>query len=334
MSQYKIDKLTPEQEALVPKYQEEWLGIGRSTVSMYDRKTGLQDMYRSINNLYADLKHKQPRIIRCRSPREMCNIAEILKGLWGDGKKVDPRFWDLIKDEKELRKLAEGHVINKDKYNENLNNSWFIQWWAGWRVFYLFCREELGIKYSKEDSKKLDVWIDLCRHVHAFLAFEEVCLVSDFPTVLSWDARNRLSAERGPALAYSDGLEIFVTGGTKITNEKHIDMLFRDGVITPKDVDAETNQEIKTRLINRLGMDKYMADAKTIHKDDYGELIEKQLVSGVRARALKLKNSTPEPDGSFKDYILSVPPNIQRAKEGVAWTYGETEEDFHVTAES
>ena len=102
MSQYKIDKLTPEQEALVPKYQEEWLGIGRSTVSMYDRKTGLQDMYRSINNLYADLKHKQPRIIRCRSPREMCNIAEILKGLWGDGKKVDPRFWDLIKDEKEL----------------------------------------------------------------------------------------------------------------------------------------------------------------------------------------------------------------------------------------
>ena len=33
-------------------------------------------------------------------------------------------------------------------------------------------------------------------------------------------------------------------------------------------------------------------------------------------------NSSPEPDGEFKHYWLRVPPNITKAREAVAWTFG------------
>ena len=36
---------------------------------------------------------------------------------------------------------------------------------------------------------------------------------------------------------------------------------------------------------------------------------------------VKVLNSTPEPDGSFKSYFLRVPPTVTTAREAVAWTF-------------
>ena len=39
---------------------------------------------------------------------------------------------------------------------------------------------------------------------------------------------------------------------------------------------------------------------------------------------VKVVNSTPEADGSFKDYWLRVPPTITTAHAAVAWSFSET----------
>lgn len=36
---------------------------------------------------------------------------------------------------------------------------------------------------------------------------------------------------------------------------------------------------------------------------------------------LKVVNSTPDPDGTFSDYYLRVPPNMTNAREAVRWTF-------------
>jgi hypothetical protein len=36
---------------------------------------------------------------------------------------------------------------------------------------------------------------------------------------------------------------------------------------------------------------------------------------------VEVKNSTPEPDGSTKRYMLRVPPQIETATAAVAWTF-------------
>lgn len=37
---------------------------------------------------------------------------------------------------------------------------------------------------------------------------------------------------------------------------------------------------------------------------------------------VRVKNSTAEPDGTFKDYFIRVPPTITNASHAVAWTFG------------
>jgi hypothetical protein len=41
-----------------------------------------------------------------------------------------------------------------------------------------------------------------------------------------------------------------------------------------------------------------------------------------RLRAVKVVNSTPEPDGSRKEYLRQVPWHCNTAREAVAWTFG------------
>jgi hypothetical protein len=43
---------------------------------------------------------------------------------------------------------------------------------------------------------------------------------------------------------------------------------------------------------------------------------------------VKVVNSTAEPDGSFKDYYIRVPPNTRSARGAVAWSFGKEENEY------
>ena len=49
---------------------------------------------------------------------------------------------------------------------------------------------------------------------------------------------------------------------------------------------------------------------------------------------VKVVNSTAEPDGSFKDYYLRVPPAITKARDAVAWTFDVSPEEYAVEAQT
>ena len=90
-------------------------------------------------------------------------------------------------------------------------------------------------------------------------------------------------------------------------------------------------------MIERFGMARFFAESKAIviHRDKYGVLYgtsvqhEDEIVLIVR-----VKNRTPEPDGSFKEYFLRVPPDITTAMAAVAWTFGMSEDEYHPEVET
>jgi hypothetical protein len=45
-------------------------------------------------------------------------------------------------------------------------------------------------------------------------------------------------------------------------------------------------------------------------------------------KMVEVVNGTPEPDGSRKTYWLNVPPDVETARQAVAWTYGLTPNDY------
>jgi len=84
-------------------------------------------------------------------------------------------------------------------------------------------------------------------------------------------------------------------------------------LITAAAIDNETNAEVRRVMIDFYGQAKYLLDSGAIelHRDDWGILYQKELAGDEPIVMVKVVNSTPEPDGSFKDYFIRVHPQLR-----------------------
>ncbi len=107
-------------------------------------------------------------------------------------------------------------------------------------------------------------------------------------------------------------------------------VVVRPDWITVKHIETEENVEVRRVMIERYGQARYLVDsgAERISMDDYGTLYRREIAGDEPIVMVKVVNSTAEPDGSFKDYFIRVPPAITTAREGVAWTFGKSESEY------
>jgi hypothetical protein len=94
--------------------------------------------------------------------------------------------------------------------------------------------------------------------------------------------------------------------------------------LTAEKIAHEGNVEVRRIMIERFGVERYLRDswAEKVSVDDYGTLWRVLLSRDEPLVLLQVLNSTPETDGSFRDYFLRVPPNMRTAREAVAWSFG------------
>lgn len=90
------------------------------------------------------------------------------------------------------------------------------------------------------------------------------------------------------------------------------------------------------RMIEFYGWKRYLQklNAKIVSADEYGTLYHRRFIAGESLAILAVKNSTAEPDGSFKTYYLRVPPRTRTAREAVAWTFAVESADYRPTIET
>lgn len=159
---------------------------------------------------------------------------------------------------------------------------------------------------------------------------KEFCMICDRPKVLLVDDENRPHCETGPFCRWRDESALYSIHGVRVPKwvVEHPDR------ITPKAIDSEPNVEIRRIMIDRMGVAKYLADAPVIHSDDFGTLYRKEQANDEAILMLKVINSTPEPDGEYKDYFLRVPPDMKTARQAVAWTFGKKEHEYDPCVET
>jgi len=94
--------------------------------------------------------------------------------------------------------------------------------------------------------------------------------------------------------------------------------------MTVRTIDDEWNVELRRVLIELYGAERFLLDgnARVIDEGELGTLYLRDMDGDEPLVMVKVRNSTPEPDGSHKDYFLRVPPNVKTAREAVAWTFG------------
>jgi len=150
-------------------------------------------------------------------------------------------------------------------------------------------------------------------------------VVSTLPSAVRVDDRRRLHCADGPAFAWLDIRDYYVRG---VYVPEYV--VERPSEISVQKIDAEKNAEVRRVMIERYGQDHYLLDsnAQEIHRDDYGVLYRKEIPGDEPLVMVKVVNSTAEPDGTFKDYFLRVPPNMTSARQAVAWTFGKTEKAY------
>ena len=64
-------------------------------------------------------------------------------------------------------------------------------------------------------------------------------------------------------------------------------------------------------MLERYGLERYLAGGafKQLHKDDWGALYQEERAGEEPLTVVRVVNSTPEADGSFKEYVLTVRPD-------------------------
>ena len=167
----------------------------------------------------------------------------------------------------------------------------------------------------------------LARFGHYWWPFDDVCLLVDRPERLSVDHEGLLHNAIGCALRYRDGWETFAWHGTFVP-----DRFLEFGI--KKDVTLifyEPNVEIRRMMLEMYGLEAFIKDsgAAAVQRDKCGVLYRQHFGDNHEDIVIvHVINSTPEPDGSYNNYFLRVPPETQSAREGVAWTFGLTADEY------
>ncbi|HEV7557173.1 MAG TPA: hypothetical protein VGO00_17015, partial [Kofleriaceae bacterium] len=172
-----------------------------------------------------------------------------------------------------------------------------------------------------------------CIFVHA-----DFWIASDRPATLRMDSDGRLHNADGPAVGWRDG------AGLGFLHGVHIDLSLLSRPLTLAEVLNAANAEVRRRLIElyeRGDPGRFIRDADAdVLEFDYDRLGNRRrllrfaLWGDEPYVAVEVTNSTPEPDGSHKSYILRVPPMVTTCREAVAWTFGMTADEYDPEVET
>lgn len=207
---------------------------------------------------------------------------------------------------------------------------WYLEWWPSriqWLSSFLFpLAFPTWSLYSEGLLDILETWMALARGGFVYTFLSRVCFVCDRPVELSVDPQQRLHHESGPAIAFTDSYKLCSWHGVTVPPS----IICDPESITIESINKEVNLEVRRVLIERYGQSRYLrdADAVVIDRDECGTLYMCTFPDDEPLMMVEVKNATPEPDGSYKNYFLRVPPQMSGARQAVAWTFGMTEKEY------
>jgi hypothetical protein len=184
----------------------------------------------------------------------------------------------------------------------------------------------------RDHAEEIKAWGRLACSTLAVICLDGVVFALEKPSVFRLDEGGRLHHDSGPALVFSDGFSEYSWHGVPVEAR----IIEDPGSITIDEIESIQNAETRRVLIERYGQARYLQEsgAQEIQKDDFGTLYKKEIPGDEPLVMVKVVNSSPEPDGSFKEYFLRVPPQVETAEQAVAWTFGFEAGDYLPSHES
>jgi len=303
-----IEELTKEQMDKIPIYTDKWVKIGLNTDPCNFRKAvaGAKKAYKM-----AGLEEPKLFIGPVNNPVEASLAESLLKEYVGKtvsqnlNKTILKRIKEIIDSDQPLPQ------VNTD--NQIYGNQEFIL------SFFDYFKNECGI----DECKKLDGLIEIAENCGWWTALGSVCIFQHRPLWIKRDSQGRLHSLDSAAIKYrgSNRADIYAVHGVRV-NSNIIEKKF-----TASDIENESNVEVRRVMIEIYGHEKFLLDSNSvlIHQDDFGKLYQKELPGDEPLMMVEVVNSTPEKDGTYKNYYIRVDPNayggLKTAMAAVASTW-------------
>jgi hypothetical protein len=203
--------------------------------------------------------------------------------------------------------------------------------WATWsqdffRVYLMPMHVLDGEPYRQEVKEELEELSILRLGAFMYVFGERIVFACKNPLAVRLDHNQQLHSYTSPSVEFLDGFSLYSWQGVAVEKK----LLDCPELLTVRWIENERNTERRRVLVERYGAAKFLMDsgAQLIAEDEYGSLFCKQMPGDEPLVMVRVKNSTPEPDGTFKDYFLRVPPQVRTPREAVAWTFGLDSTDY------
>ena len=322
-----ITKMTPEQEARMPEFRDAWIRHG-----LNNQRADFRTAIKAWEVIYKETGIPFPKgVVRVQSPIVGALAAPIAA--------TAIEFIRKSRGEKNVYSAvgsamgsAVDSAVDSAVYSAVRVKFWHY-WiggslWPAYASWFTFMRDALGVQIPAIGQ----AFETQARSAGYAWPNRDFLIICDRPAGILLDAQGRLHGANGKSIHWRDGWGLYHWHGVEVP--AHV--IEEPSKITVREIENCKNAEVRRVMIERYGQDRYLVEsgAKEIHRDDWGVLYRKDIPDDEPLVMVKVVNSTPEPDGTFKDYFLRVPPEMRRAKQAVAWTFDKSEELYAPTQQT
>jgi len=367
----KLEKLAPEQEALMLQIREEWLDLVFKN-SLLDKQKAID----GVKFLYSLAKLPEPLIIIVDSPLGCQYAANILGDqvgaqvgdqvgaqVWdqvgaqvGDqvGAQVGAQVWDQVgaqvwdqvgaqvwdqvgaqvRDQVRDQVWAQvGAQVRDQQIRCFTSAEENILFDAGWVSFYDYFRR-IGIV----DHGLFDQYMEHIKNGVFYTIFlKGVVILCGRPKYIKRDDFYRLHCADGPAILWPDGYANYFWHSIPVTQK----LIETPDKIDKDDLMREENAEVRRAMKEKLG-DRFfkLLDVREIAREVVGS-------NGYAREAVLFRTNKPDPvaeehiqfvqvtcHSTCREYTLCVPPNLTNPLAAVAWTFGKAGMEYAPAVEA
>ena len=334
----KIESLTKDQEAKILQVRDEWINFAASGKIIERAKCE-----KLVEWLYKESKLEKPIVVFVDSPlgaqMAVAYVKELLKFRKGfSSAQVRAQVGDQVRDQvgaqvgDQVRAQVGAQVWAQ--VGDQVN--WYCGYGlhdANWLAWLDYFERAVGLKFATPISGLLESG----RSCGWYWPYSGAVLFTERPTRLRRDTQHRLHSGDGAAIQYPDDWGIWAWHGVRVPRQ----VIEQPESLNPQDVVKEPNAEVRRVMVERLGVDRFLAGVKAkVRHEDNDSLGHKRRLLEVAQRedeelvAVEVTNSTREPDGTWKSYILRVPPAMRTCAQAVAWTFDLSDREYQPAMES
>lgn len=317
----KINTITDEQKAEMPKYVEKWIAKGCAThrLNFNHTKKIVNDFRNLINLPSADL-------VIVENPLEAFVCCCLIE--YGVAKENLMEEMNKVFDKKSTYKMSKPFLPYQ-------TNTYFCSTFG----FYDYMFNCLGVKLTPELKAKYEVW-EKTSEINAIYPLKTISIVSQHPTavhlVKSEQNANRwvLHNESGPALEYAGrgGFQLYSLRGVSVPSWM---VLTPSHELTLQDYNKLKNADQKAEFIRKVGIEKFLESGKVVdtfenypekkfpwwHKSQYQLIDMKSIFPNLTyAPYLKMLNQTTD-----IWHMEGVSPNCRTLSDALKERFGGAE---------